>query len=67
LAGKNGPKQQWERLMFAIAGLIGVTAGTVLACVSVRFRRHAAVIETIGGVMMIGGFALVGWTLPAIV
>jgi hypothetical protein len=53
--------------MFAITGLIGVTTGTVLACLAGCFPRHVAMLETIGGAVMIGGFALVGWALPAIV
>lgn len=53
--------------MFAMTGLVGVTVGTGLACLAGCFPRHVALIETIGGVVMIGGFGLVGWGLPAIV
>jgi hypothetical protein len=56
-----------EALMFAMTGLAGVTVGTALACLAGCFPKHVAMIETIGGVTMIGGFALVGWALPAIV
>jgi hypothetical protein len=53
--------------MFAVTGLMGVTTGTVLACLAGCFPKHVVTLETIGGVVMIGGFALVGWSLPAIV
>jgi hypothetical protein len=53
--------------MFAVTGLMGVTTGTALACLAGCFPKHAAMLETIGGGVMIGGFALVGWALPAIV
>jgi hypothetical protein len=48
-------------------GLISVTAGTAMACLAGCFPRHVAAIEALGGAMMIGGFGLVGWALPAIV
>jgi hypothetical protein len=50
-----------------MTGLVGVTTGTVLACLAGCFPKHAATLETVGGVVMIGSFALVGWSLPAIV
>ena len=53
--------------MFAVTGLVGVTVGTTLACLAACCPRHAATVEAIGGAVMIGGFALVGWSLPAIV
>jgi len=53
--------------MFAAAGLFSVIAGAVAACLARRWPVHAQAIETAAGALLLGGFALVGWAMPAMV
>jgi len=53
--------------MFAAAGLFSVTTGAVAACLAERWPVHAQTIETAAGALLLGGFALVGWAMPAMV
>jgi hypothetical protein len=52
--------------MVAAIGLLGVTAGAAVAYLSGRFPGHVAAMETGAGVMLIAGFALTSYALPAI-
>ena len=52
--------------MLGIAGLLGVMAGGVIAYFAERLPAQIEVLETIAGVLVIGGFALTCLTLPAI-
>jgi hypothetical protein len=53
--------------MLGIAGLISVMAGGIAAYVAERFPAHVDALQTGGGLLLIGGFALIGCSLPAIV
>lgn len=53
--------------MLAIAGLLSAIGGVVAACVARRWPAHAQTIETAAGALLLGGFALVGWAMPAMV
>lgn len=53
--------------MLPAAGLLSVIAGVVGACLARRWPAHAQRIETAAGALMLGGFALVGWAMPAMV
>lgn len=53
--------------MLAVAGLFSVITGAVAACLSRRWPEQAQTIETAAGGLLLGGFALVGWAMPAMV
>ena len=50
--------------MFGFAGLISVVVGGVTAYVAERFPPYIEVLQTVGGLLLIVGFGLVGadWT-----
>jgi len=53
--------------MAATLGLLSVVTGTVIACLSKRFPARIEALETGAGLLLIAGFALIGFTLPALV
>jgi hypothetical protein len=53
--------------MVSVAGLLSVTGGTVVAYLAERFPAHIEAIETAAGVLLLGGFALMGCALPAMI
>lgn len=53
--------------MFAAAGLLSVLAGIAFACFAKRLPEHAEVVETTAGALLLGGFALVGCAMPALI
>jgi hypothetical protein len=53
--------------MFAAAGLFSVISGAVAASLAQRWPVRAQAIETAAGTLLLGGFALVGWAMPAMV
>ena len=53
--------------MVGAVGLLGVAAGAVVAYLSGRFPAHIEALETSAGVLLIGGFALTGCALPAMI
>jgi len=53
--------------MAGLAGLLGVAGGSVVAYLAERFPVHIETIETAAGVLLLGGFALIGCALPAMV
>jgi len=53
--------------MAAVAGLFSVTGGTVVAYFAARFPARIEVIETAAGALLLGGFALIGCALPAMI
>jgi hypothetical protein len=53
--------------MLAVAGLFSVIAGATAACIARRWPEHAERIETAAGALLLGGFGLVGWAMPAMV
>jgi hypothetical protein len=52
--------------MIAAVSLMGVLFGAVAAYASDRFPDHVEALETGAGVLLIGGLALLGSALPAI-
>jgi len=53
--------------MLSLAGLFGVAGGGVVGYLAERFPAHIETIETAAGVLLLGGFALVGCALPAMI
>ena len=53
--------------MVSIASFISITAGVAAAYVAERFPARAALIETAAGFLLIGGLALIGAALRAVV
>jgi len=53
--------------MVGAAGLLTVTIGTVVACLSKRFPPHTETVETAAGFLLLGGFALMGCALPVMI
>jgi hypothetical protein len=53
--------------MLGFVGLISVTLGGIVAYAAERFPSHVEVLQTAGGLLLIGGLALVGCSLPAII
>lgn len=53
--------------MVAVSGLLSAMTGVVAACLARRWPAHAQTIEMAAGGLLLGGFALVGWALPAMV
>jgi hypothetical protein len=55
-----------QRIMIAALSVIGVLVGTASAYMAGRLRRHQQVMEIFGGVLLIAGFALLGYSLESI-
>jgi hypothetical protein len=55
-----------EGSMIGALSLIGTLLGTAAAYFSERFAAHSEAIETGAGILLIGGLALLGSALPAI-
>jgi len=53
--------------MVGAAGLFIATIGSVAACMARRFPAHVEAVETTAGFLLLGGFALIGCALPAII
>jgi uncharacterized membrane protein YgdD (TMEM256/DUF423 family) len=53
--------------MVGIVSLVSVTAGAAAAYVAERFPSRTETIETCAGFLLIGGLALIGAALPAVV
>jgi hypothetical protein len=53
--------------MVGTLGLLGVVAGAVIAYVAERWPAHVAALETGAGALLIGGLALTGYALPAMI
>jgi hypothetical protein len=52
--------------MVAALSLIGIVLGAATAYFAERFPAHIEAIETSAGVLLIGGLALLGSALPAV-
>ncbi len=50
--------------MLGAAGVFGVMAGMAGACLVGWLPAHARAVQTAAGLMLLGGFALVGWAMP---
>jgi hypothetical protein len=53
--------------MIGAAGLLVVTIGSFVACLSKRFPANTERVETVAGFLLLGGFALIGCALPVMV
>ena len=53
--------------MLGFAGLISVMVGGTIAYVAEHFPAHVEVLQTVGGVLLIVGFGLVGGALPQMI
>jgi hypothetical protein len=53
--------------MLGFAGLVSIMIGGVIAYVSERFPTYVELLQSIGGLLLIVGFGLIGSNLPAIV
>ena len=49
--------------MIAAASVVSVVVGTGVAWMAARHPRHRDVMETGGGLLLIAGFALLGYSL----
>ena len=52
--------------MIGVIGLIVILTGATTACTGERFPKHVEMLETVAGVLLLGGLALCGTSLPAI-
>jgi hypothetical protein len=50
--------------MLAFASAISVLIGATLACCAERYPAYTPALETIAGVLLIGGLGLIGSALP---
>ncbi|MGB7175877.1 MAG: hypothetical protein WBD33_03425 [Xanthobacteraceae bacterium] len=50
-----------------VAGLLSVMVGAVVACAADRFPALTEVLETVAGIMVLGGFAVAGYALSTLV
>jgi len=53
--------------MVSIVSFISLTAGATAAYVAERFPARVELIETCAGFLLIGGLALIGAFLPAVI
>jgi hypothetical protein len=53
--------------MLGFAGLFIVIVGGVIAYIAERYPAHIDLFQTVGGLLLIAGFGLVGWGWPALV
>lgn len=49
--------------MIAALSVASVLAGTAFACIAARHPAHQSLLQTLGGILLIGGFALLGCSL----
>jgi hypothetical protein len=54
------------RQMIGALSVVGVVVGAAFACMAGRHPRHRQVMETTGGVLLITGFALLGYALECV-
>jgi hypothetical protein len=50
-------------MLSGIVCLTGVLAGGTIACLARRHPRHRNLLETTGGILLIAGFAVLGFSL----
>jgi len=53
--------------MIAICSLASLMLGTAIAIVAERYPAHVEALETVAGVLLIGGLGLIGTGLPVII
>jgi hypothetical protein len=52
--------------MIAIFSLVSLVLGVCIAVVAERYPGHVAALETVAGVLLIGGLGLIGAGLPVL-
>ena len=52
--------------MVSVMSVLSVGFGTALARLAERFPARTELFETIGGILLVGGFAAIGCALPSI-
>ena len=50
----------------SLGAVLGVILGAALAFAADRYPRQAAIMETVGGFLLIGGFGLLGYALECV-
>jgi hypothetical protein len=50
--------------MLGVAGVFGVMAGTASSFFARWLPAHAEAVQTAAGMLLLGGFALMGWAMP---
>jgi hypothetical protein len=55
-----------EKAMLSAVSLMSVVLGATVACLADRYPAHIETLETGAGVLLIGGFALLGSALPVL-
>jgi hypothetical protein len=50
-----------------VAGLLGVIVGAVCAYAADRYPTYLAALETVAGILVLGGFAVAGYALSTFV
>lgn len=50
--------------MLGAAGVIGVMAGMAGSFLATWVPARAQAVQTAAGIMLLGGFALIGWAMP---
>jgi hypothetical protein len=53
--------------MMGVAGLLSVMVGAVVAYVADRFPTMTEALETVAGIMVLGGFAVAGYALSTFI
>ena len=57
-------KRAGKPMLIALTSLTSVVLGATIATVAERYPAHVALLEKCAGVLLIGGFALLGSGLP---
>ena len=53
-------------MMITAFSAISLVLGTAIAYMANGYPKHRAVMETVGGILMIGGLGLIGYALEAV-
>jgi hypothetical protein len=53
--------------MISVVGLLSVIVGSAAAYVSDRYPTHIEALETVAGILVLGGFAVAGYGLSTFV
>lgn len=58
---------QPEAVLIAIISLMSLVLGGTVAVLAERYPGHVATLETIAGVLLVGGLSLIGAGLPVFI
>jgi hypothetical protein len=70
LSKKTFPKEELRArgdAMFGVVGLLSVIVGAVAAYASDRYPAFIEALETAAGILVLGGFAVAGYTLSTFI